>query len=218
MTALGSQFLGGRFSLTPRPTVAPSPALEVGMLGHCPGPVAVARLQELPGLLAQVEQLGFGARLGRQLAQAEPRIAHVPLPLNSMAEFDDIFPQARQVATGHRSLLAGSRAWLPQAVADFFANGGEKLWLVPVPEEEGQAGFLVPEYAVLHDIDSLRGLAVVLALQDVGLVALPDLERLQIPAQLPDVPRLRLHNPHPRFLPLSQQGGDDHRERRYASA
>jgi hypothetical protein len=48
-----------------------------------------------------------------------------------------------------------------------------------------------------------------------SLLTLPDLERLQVPANLAAPPRLRLANPEPVFLPCSTQAGDDHRERRH---
>ena len=135
------------------------------------------------------------------------------MPLYSSAEFDDIFPEARTRPTGYRSRLGGDRAWLAEAVTDYFANGGEKLWVIPVPEVERQAGFLPAAGTRLHDTRSLRGLAVALVLEEVAVLALPDLERLQVPAELPfPPPRVRLDNPQPAFLPCGEEFDDGHRE------
>jgi hypothetical protein len=187
------------------------------MLGHCPGAMRLERLLRLTDALDQMRQFGFGTRLDAMVSATVPSADHLPIPLHSIAEFDDIFPDARTATTIYRSRLAGAEAWLPQAVEDFFANGGERLWVIPIPEREGATGFFARPDTVLHDTDTLRGIAVALILLDVGLVAFPDLERLQIPARLPDIPRLRLVNPDPKFIPVSQTIGDDHRERRYSS-
>lgn len=234
------EFLGARIQLNPRPSVRRQVALEVGMLGHCPGRVRIERFLALTELLSETRQAGFGARLDKiktlandialaranavaqkdiekLLDQLDTSVSHLPIPLHSTAEFDDIFPLARTTPTHYGSVLAGTRAWLPQAVDDFFTNGGEKLWLVRVPEAEGIAGFLPDQPQSLLDVDKLRGLASLLVVNRLGLVVMPDLERLQIPAQLPDISRKRLENPEPVFLPLGTLLDDGHRERRSAS-
>jgi len=234
------EFLGARIQLNPRPSVRRQVALEVGMLGHCPGRVRIERLLALTELVNEIRQAGFAARLEKintlvndiavaranavaqkeiekLLDQLDISVSHLPMPLHSTAEFDDIFPLARTTSTHYGSVLAGTRAWLPQAVDDFFTNGGEKLWLVRVPEAEGIAGFLPEQPQSLLDVDKLRGLASLLVVNRLGLVVMPDLERLQIPAQLPDIPRKRLENPEPVFLPLGTLLDDGHRERRQTS-
>jgi hypothetical protein len=201
--------LGGRFTLNPRPVARAAPALETAMLGHCPGRVRPERLARLTDAVEEIRQAGFEDRL-KAMAAPGGAADHLPIPLLSVAEFDDIFPDARESPnTVYRSRLAGGGAWLPQAVDDFFANGGEKLWVVPVPEGAGAAGFLPRPGTAPHDPNSMTGLAVMLALPDVGLVAFPDLERIQIPANLDDIPPLQLANPAPEFLPCSQIAGDD---------
>ncbi len=142
---------------------------------------------------------------------------HLPIPIHSSAEFHDIFPDASTVSTRYLSLLAGDKAWLGWAVGDFFANGGEKLWLVRIPEAYEQAGFFPRINSQPNDTATLQGLATLLPIPALGLIGFPDLERLQIPAGLPDIPRVRLVNPNPQFLPCSQNTDDDHRERRYSS-
>ena len=226
-------FLGARIQLNPRPPARRTALLEVGMLGHCPGRVRIERLLALEPTLADIHAAGYGDRLRQlyacvaDLALAGDReaaldaldlaVSHLPIPLHSTAEFDDIFPQARTTPTAYSSQLAGNHAWLPQAVDDFFANGGEKLWLVRVPEAEGADGFLPEGNASLLEVNQLRGVACLLVLNQLALVAMPDLERLQIPAQLPDIQRKRLANPKPTFLPLGSLLDDGHRERRYSS-
>ncbi|MEW5755349.1 MAG: hypothetical protein AB1810_03520 [Pseudomonadota bacterium] len=218
---------GARIALTPRPVQRREAALEAALLGHCPGRVRLERLLVLTGALDDLRAAGFGpmveALIAGQMPQGGPLTAqlaglyHLPLSLRSSAEFHDIFPDAATAPCAYESLLAGNRAWLPQAVDDFFANGGEKLWVVRIPEGEAQAGFLPASNTLLHDVDTLRGLASVLVIPALAVVAMPDLERLQIPPRLPDVPRVRLANPQPQFLPCGKSTEDDHRERRYPS-
>lgn len=214
---------GARVALTPRPVPRREAALEAALLGHCPGRVRPERLQALTGALDEMRRTGFGPAVDALSAGKTPdgaalaALFHLPIPLHSSAEFHDIFPDAATADTAYLSLLAGNRAWLAQAVDDFFANGGEKLWVVRIPESEGQKGFLPGANTRLHDIDTLRGLATVLVIPSLAVVALPDLERLQIPPRLQDVPRMRLDNPNPQFLPCGANTGDDHRERRYPS-
>ena len=215
------ELLASRITLTPRPLQTRSAALEVAMLGHCPGRVRVARLLALHSAVADMRSAGFGEALDRlQAGNADASLQalqHIPIPLRSSAEFHDVFPDAASADTEYVSVLAGRRAWLPRCVDDFFANGGSKLWIIVVAENEGQNGFLPSPDTRLHDVASLRGLACALVLRNLGAVAFPDLERLQIPAQLPDIPRVRLDNPDPQFVPCSTNLEDDHRERRNQS-
>ncbi|MCU0834357.1 MAG: hypothetical protein MUC77_07965 [Chromatiaceae bacterium] len=246
--------MAGRVTLTPRPTRRREPVLVAAMLGHLPGRVRLERLR--PAARALMREVGLGEVVDQLEPLAQPRLspaeldriralAHVPVPLAASAELDDIFPDARddRQPTGHRSLLAGTRAWLPQAVDDFFVNGGERLWILRVPSDEGRAGFLPQTAAGLASalaaapardpgattrcdelgptaaLDltrplDLRGLAAVLPIPEVGLIAAPDLERLLIPARLPDIARVRVENAAPRFVPCGTSLDDDHRERR----
>lgn len=226
---MSTELMGGRIVLTPRPARARAPALEVAMLGHCLGRVRLERI----GCQARedLHRLGYrgipvcGPDGTPSLGGGERAdVWHRPLSLRSAAEFDDIFPDARTAASHYRSRLAGDRAWLPRAVSDFFSAGGEKLWVIPVPDASpgptgtGAADFMPTPYARLADPESLRGLDVALAIPEVGLVALPDLERLEIPANLPDIPRKRLPNPPPVFLPCATDLDDHIRERRHPDA
>jgi hypothetical protein len=210
------EFLGKRISLNSRPARQAAVVFEVAMLGHCPGRVRIERLLALPDVVASIRAQGFGDRLDELLAVNDD-LYHLPIPLHSYAEFDDIFPDAKTTITQYRSRLAGSTAWLAWAVEDFFANGGEKVWIITVPETEGVQGFLPDLNTPLYDVENLRGISVALVLNQVGLVALPDLERLQIPANLNDISRMRLANPDPQFIPCGQAFDDGHRERRRSS-
>lgn len=218
------QLLGQRIVVSPRPQQRREPALDVALLGHCPGRVRRERLLSLPGILDDLRSAGLGAQAEALLSGREAdgtpldeALYQCPIPLRASAEFHDIFPDAARAPTRYISLLAGSRAWLPQAVDDFFANGGARLWVMRIDESLGQAGFLPGPASQLHDLQTLQGLARLLVIPSLAVIALPDLERLQIPARLPDVPRVRLDNPDPRFLPCTAlPETDDHRERRYS--
>jgi len=211
--------MGARVVLTPRPARRRPAALEVAMLGHCGGRVRLDRLRAFTGALMEMRSIGYGAAVDALERGAlpgapplEPRwegLFHLPIPLNASAEFHDVFPDAATAGSAYTSLLAGRRAWLAQAVDDFFANGGEKLWIVRIPESEGQAGFLPGANVDLHDVEELRGIETVMVIPALGVVALPDLERLQVPAQLPDVPEVLVEHPDPQFLPCSTEAGID---------
>lgn len=146
----------------------------------------------------------------------------LPIPVLSLAHFQVLFPRAEQQITAYRSQLAGDRAWLPAAVADFFqssqpgsvADGAKKLWLLRIPEQQAQAGFLPDPVADYNRPQELRAFDRAILIPNLGAIALPDLERLQIPANLADVRRMRLVNPNPVFLPCTESTADDHRERR----
>ncbi|VUD62944.1 hypothetical protein TDB9533_03143 [Thalassocella blandensis] len=215
------ELLASRITLTPRPVQPRPAALEVAFLGHCPGRVRLERLLGMPQLLEELRANGFIEQVENLLSgiASESLLAleHLPLPLRSSAEFHDLFPDAATAPCQYRSILAGNKAWLPASVDDYFANGGVKLWTVKIPETEQQAGFFPAQDTKLHDVRSLRGLATLMIINSIGSVAFPDLERLQVPANLPDVPRVQLDNPDPQFLPCGTLEEDDHRERRSQS-
>jgi len=230
-----------RIALDARPAPARPAPLEVVMLGHCPpeGPARWDRVARDEPMLAEIAALGFTgevARLrawqrGTSLPAPQPGLSddelralqHLPLPIRSLGHYQTLFPQAFSAPTAQASRLAGNTAWLPWAVQDFF-DGNEPgyeetrtLWVLRVPESAGVAGFL-PQ--VRPDLAAPAGLGAfdrALAVPRAGLLLLPDLERLQVPARLPDVPRLRLPNPEPVFLPLGSASDDGHRERRLAT-
>ena len=199
--------LANRVHLTPAAAPVAEPGLEVAMLGHCPVSPSLDRwFRRGDRLFDEIRRVGFGFVADRLRADPSDPIRelyHVPVPLYSSAEFDDLYPGARQADSDYSSTLAGSHTWLPQCVDDFFANGGQKLWVIRVPERSGEEAFLPAGKPDLLDPASLRGIAVPLVLENVGVITLPDLERLRVPARLPDVPNVRLARPAPRFLPCS---------------
>jgi hypothetical protein len=116
---------GARIALTPRPVERRIAALEAAMLGHCPGRVRLDRLLQLRAALADMRAVGYGKTVDNLLLLgASSELYNLPIPLQSSAEFHDIFPDALTATTEYASLLAGNRAWLAWAVDDFFANGG----------------------------------------------------------------------------------------------
>lgn len=182
-----------------------------------------------PVTAAQVAELDAAPRPGDDDLRALYRL---PLPIQSLGQFRVLFPQAFDAPTRYESALAGNRAWLPMAVQDFFEGSTSitrdqlKLWVIRVPEApEAAAGgsanpavqaFLPQAGADLTRPAGLGAFERALLPRRAAIVTLPDLERLQIPSQLPDVPRLRLVNPVPAFLPCSTVNDDTHRERRTA--
>ncbi len=187
---------------------------EVAFVGHAPGRARLAALT--PFARARLHELGFHELADPKLRAVatdevadSARLHHVPLALRSATEFHELFPEALTVATRYASLLAGAIAWLPRAVEDFFRAGGEQLWVIVVPEPDtlgatmsSQPFFADPRAISPAEPTTWRGLAALLHLPAVGLVALPDLERLGVDAQLEDIPEKRLANPKPRFVPV----------------
>lgn len=232
-----------RIELDARPAPTRAAPLEVVMLGHCPPETEDVRWDRLARdepLLAEIAALGYtgeAARLrawqrgeslpeppaGEGLSDAELRgLLRLPLPIRSLAHFQTLFPRAFEPLAVRESRLAGRQAWLPLAVQDFYAGSEpgfedtRTLWVIRVPESEGTAAFLPALRPDLAQPGTLGAFDRALGLPRAGLLLLPDLERLLVPAQLPDVPRLRLPNVEPVFLPLGSATDDDHRERRYS--
>ena len=205
-----------------------SPVLEMAMLGHCPGKVNITALTDK--MRSLMRQSGYDlaidflesedqnhTRFDELNKQHINNLYHLPVPLSNIREFKDLFPEAEKKDTLFQSKLAGSRAWLPAAVADFFNTGAVRLWVVRIPEQQWQNGFLPRIKTSIHDSCGLRGLASLFPLNSIGIFALPDLERIQLPANLDSHARKRLQNPAPQFLPCNSNIMDDHRERRYSS-
>ena len=238
-----------RIVLDPAPRRATPPPMEAVLFGHCPGRVRPGRLSQYArerlaqlGFAKEAEALPLAATQpglddtaevsnpindnsplsSEQLFAARvQQLHHLPLAFASLADFTDCFPDADSAACAYTSQLAGASAWLPSAVEDFFRAGGRLLWVIVVGENEGQRGFLPRAGAVaLSQPTSLRGFELLGLLTSAALVAVPDLERLQIPATLPPPPRMQLPNPEPLFLPCADNSGDHNdppQERRSAS-
>lgn len=215
------QFDGGRLSLAPQLTTRRPAALEVVMLGHCAGDADLRYLFDSADVCDEIAALGYARRLDALKAggAATDPLYRIPVPVRSLAEFQRLFP-----ATGrrmrYRSRIAGARPWLPQAVADFFAaDGGDsavskKLWVINVDESKAQDGFLPLSDDSWLQPDNNSAFTRALMIPTAGVLAMPDLERLQIPSQLAGIPKLRLPNPPPGFLPCDADLDDGVRERR----
>lgn len=213
-----------RIELDARPEPARAAPLEVVMLGHCPpeGDARWDRVARDEAMLAEIAALGFTAEVARLRAgDASLRgLYALPLPIRSLGHFQTLFPQAFDAETDRASRLAGARAWLPRAVQDFF-DGHEPgfedtrtLWVIRVPQADGVAAFMPAARPDLADPSSLGPFDRALIVPRAGIVVMPDLERLLVPAQLDEPPRVRVPNPEPVFLPLGTDTDDDHRERR----
>lgn len=227
-----------RIELDARPEPARAAPLEVVMLGHCPpeGEARWDRVARDESMLADIAALGFTAEVARLRAwqrgatPLSPGAADaalrglyaLPLPIRSLGHFQTLFPLAFDADCERASRLAGARAWLPRAVQDFF-DGHEPgqpdtrlLWVIRVPQADGLAAFAPAARPDLTDPSALGAFDRALLVPRAGLLLLPDLERLLVPAQLAAPPRVRLPNPEPVFLPLGTATDDDHRERRSA--
>ncbi|MCQ8103721.1 hypothetical protein NP590_06360 [Methylomonas sp. SURF-2] len=229
-----------RLEMRVRPVAAVDAVMDVAMLGHCSGNARWDLLLESPQTVAEIARLGFAAQMEtlrnwlaqrdkppaeRGMTEPDPallQLYELPIPLLSLAHFQVLFPQADRPGTNYRSQLAGNSAWLPAAVADFFqssqagvlADGAKKLWIFRIAEQRGQGGFLPDPHADYADARRLSAFDRAMLIPNLGAIALPDLERLQVPANLADVRRMRLVNPDPVFLPCAASTADDHRERR----
>ncbi len=180
-------------------------------------PIPISSGDELdsvfPNARTGLAQLAETADALRAEAGAGAAEAFFPAPL---ADGDDVRP-LRSDAAG------GTRAWLPWAADDFFAGGGERLWIVRVPEPRSEP--LGPhDPRDLEDALDLRqairhgggktlrrdlspgllvhrlGLLALLRIPQIGVVALPDLERLLLPDGAEPEP-LEPVRPVPVFMP-----------------
>ena len=205
-------FADARVFLNPAPVAPRQPVLPVALVGHVPGaarPERLSRALREPwhglGLQQREQQLDHALANGPAGDDDDALLAlhHLPLALDSHAQFLDLFPDAGTAATGPAAPV-GAAPWLPLAVEDFFAAGGERLWLVRVPEGEGRDGLLPAHPGDPARPDTLRGLDVALNVPDIGLVALPDLERLQLPAGLDPLPDFTPAPAQARFVPVDE--------------
>jgi hypothetical protein len=223
-----------RIELDARPAPRAQAPVEVVMIGHCPsvdGNAEWTRLARDDATLAEIAALGFTSETERlRKLDADPSkvgpddaalfaLYSLPIPVRSLGYFQALFPQAFDTDSGYRSVLAGRAAWLPGAVQDFFAGvetGSREtrtLWIIRVPESGGLRAFLPGPYASLIDTSALSAFERALLIARAGIIALPDLERLLVPAALPDLPPVRLPSPAPVFLPCGTEIDDTHRER-----
>lgn len=222
-----------RIEIDARPTSPASTVLEVVMLGHCPGIANWKRLAVDELLLTQIATLGFSRECTRLRgllagATATPEddallaLYDLPLPLYSFGQYQSLFPMAFDNDTSYKSILGGRRAWLPLVVQDFFENSSGshtlKLWIIRVDEGKNQNGFLPVPGANMIEPETLGAFERALLIANAGVMALPDLERLQIPVGLKeDNSSSPIDNPMPHFLPCGTEVDDSHRERSHGN-
>lgn len=159
----------------------------------------------------------------------------LPIPLRSLEEFQQLFSLPANAPDGEKfvSRLGGNYPWLPIAIDDFFQAEvmqlPRRLWIVVVPQAQGSSAFLTPDSAVppasnaqpdsvlrssarAEQIAELLqrqpALLRALDLPNLGLLCLPDFERVHIPPSLTHIPRLRVANPVPAFLPCGTNSND----------
>ncbi|MEM1265902.1 MAG: hypothetical protein AAGI50_07795 [Pseudomonadota bacterium] len=217
----GAFVTGDRRITLAAPPPRPAGGHEAVMIGHCPGRADWQRLLASEAALARISLLGFdaavralraiGARGGLETGPDDARLkalTNLPIPIASAAEFAALFPEAETVRAARASYLAGDRAWLPMAVADVFSRGEraieKTLWVIRVDEAEGTRAFLPRPDADWFAPDPWRALGpleIAMIPPRAGFLALPDLERLQLPARLRDLATLDLPRPEPAFLP-----------------
>lgn len=206
---------------------ARGPDMQAIFVGHCPGPVARDALAADEALATVLSAMGYQERVSRWQDPAAPadELYDLPLPIRSLAQLQRLFPDA-QLESG--SSAGDAAPWLPWAVQDYFAAGrgrrdGRLCWVVRVPEpEDGDVARALGAFdarpgAVRHDPSTWGPVELACALEDAGLLAMPDLERLLLPRPERDIARKRLPNPGADFHPCSAERRDDHRERRYGS-
>ena len=218
-------FDGKRIYLDPEPVVDRQAAFEVVMIGHCPGAASKDVLFNHQSMTREMAAMGYAEQLDalKKSSEKSDPLYNLPIPIYSLAEFLQLFSQEKSAAqenpaTLYRSRLAGSQLWLPAAVEDFFRYSGshvfKKLWVINVDQALAQQAFLPDEQNTTMDLRPDNAFIRALGLPRVGLMVMPDLERLQIPAHIEGVPHLRIANPVPQFLPCSTNLEDGVRERR----
>lgn len=159
----------------------------------------------------------------------------LPIPLRSLEEFQQLFslPGSEPAGDIFVSRLGGSYTWLSLAIDDFFQAEvmqlPRRLWIIVVAQAQGSAAFLTPDSAVAPASNAQPDLILkakprgeqiaellqrqpallrALDLPNLGLLCLPDFERIHIPPSLTHIPRLRVANPVPAFLPCGTNTND----------
>lgn len=205
-----------RIELNPEPPARAGRELEVLFLGHAPGAVRWSRFSD--NKRAELRALGLEAVVAELPVVDEPSagasralLEHLPLPIRSLSEFTQIFPEAAHAPCHYTSALGENRAWLQVALEDFFHAGGRVAWVVvmqePADPAEAVRRFLpARRRSLLERPEQLRGAELVALLSDVGLICCPDLERLGIwPATRATALEPPPLAPVPAFVPLAAE-------------
>ncbi len=231
-------------SVAPKQPLLDADVQQGVMIGHCPGRVHLQALLDSPALINQLSQYAFskqwqklqfdyeqaGLDIGQHHDGLKEQLFNLPIPIDSLQMFQEIFPQAHQQM---RYTNEQQRAWLPLGVEDFFAyqddvqsaqqprfqHQKKRLWVVVVDPHLAQQGFLASfddDSLDLNNQGSYSALANALQITGASMLMMPDLERLQLASTKTSVPRMRLANIQPQFLPCRFEHQDSHRERRHS--
>jgi hypothetical protein len=228
-----------RITLAAQTHVHREPVFDVVMIGHTEKMASLTQLFANVSMINDMHNAGYSELLNKlsikktsdekktsddkknsgDVKLAADFLFNVPIPIRSEEEFTQLFSVASVENTAYRysSRLGGDYAWLPLAVADFFKADvlkiPRRLWIIPVNEQEGLAAFVTPDLANFPSIDENNAFLRALSLPNVALIAMPDFERLHIPAALKPIPMLRMINPIPAFLPCGSNANDGVKER-----
>ncbi len=149
------------------PLPSASPVLEVAFIGCCPTGQLDARAQRA------VSELGFAPTTDG---------FDQPVPIDDWGTFRALFGATPVPPSADP--LPGQSMWLPQAVADFFAAGGRRAWIVRTAATADLSAYVPYDAPVPGFGAATRGIIAAATIPTVGLVVLPDLERI---AAVPEV-------------------------------
>lgn len=216
-------FQFGRISLQPETRLHRQPVFDVVMIGHTDKQAKLASLFANASMLKDMRDAGYSSQLNQLEKIKSEKIAdplyQLPIPLRSYHEFEQLFSIENPKNPDHRyqSRLAGTNTWLPDAVSDFFNADvmriPRRLWIIPVDEAEQIASFLPMDVSKAPSVEDENAVSRALALPDIALIAMPDFERLHIAQSLKHIPKLRIANPTPTFLPMGTNSDDGVLER-----
>lgn len=219
-------FQFGRINLKPETRVHREPVFDVVFIGHTDKDADLSRLTANPSMLNDMRIAGYESMLDVLLKNQDPNkkgnpLYNFPIPVRSLEEFENLFSVNKKSSADvrYKSRLGGDYAWLPHAIADFFQTEvlriPRRLWVIPVDEAEGINAFLPPDHATMPAVAETENFALLraMALPEVGLICMPDFERLHISQSLRHIPMLRVENPLPAFLPCGTNLDDGTAER-----
>lgn len=215
-------FQFGRISLQPETRLHRQPVFDLVMIGHTDKQAKLAALFANSSMLNDMRDAGYSSQLDQLQKVKSEKVAdplyQLPIPLRSYDEFKQLFSieNSENKTSRYSSRLAGNDTWLPIAVSDFFnaevMRIPRRLWIIPVDEALEVRGFL-PVDSKSPDIEVENALLRALALPNIAIIAMPDFERLHIAQALKHIPKLRVANPTPTFLPCGTNTDDGVLER-----
>lgn len=226
----------GRISLLPETRLHREPVFDVVMIGHTDKQADLAYLFANPALLNDMRDAGYSSQLDQLFRQfskndetaiRQDYLYNLPIPLHSFEEFQQLFSVDKNSIDQetnpdvnedrYKSRLGGDYVWMPLAITDFFSaevmRHPRRLWIIPVDEKLEVSGFLSPDNTRAPAVEEDNAFLRALALPQAGIICMPDFERLHIAQSIKPVPKLRVVNPVPAFLPCNTNSGDGVLER-----